>query len=375
MIVMHIEFDNIACFNDFSMNMSYPKKIVGSSVEEYLEEFENFRYKKVNILVGMNASGKTTFGKVMMSVFNFIHKREVYNILKLVTDYDRPAKIIMDFIPQKKELYGITIDIPAIKSIINPDTEKITDITLDNISIRIKKVRLKRNDSYEQAKARLAKSGTVKIEDIPRFGWLFTYPIKEENFRSIANLNVQSEKFLKVLNNVLKTLDNSIIGVSKLEDIDDTYVIKRCGKHVIIKENQVLPDDILSSGTLAGIEIANLITAVIEHYNGFYYCDEKFSYIQSNVEQAILSLLISNLKNDEQLFFTTHNLDILDMDLPKHSFVFMHKELSECNSEIKIVSASDYLKKSSDSVRNAMENDMFDVMPNLGLIYDIDDID
>ena len=93
------------------------------------------------------------------------------------------------------------------------------------------------------------------------------------------------------------------------------------------------------------------------------------------MEQAILSLLISNLKNDEQLFFTTHNLDILDMDLPKHSFVFMHKELSECNSEIKIVSASDYLKKSSDSVRNAMENDMFDVMPNLGLIYDIDDIE
>lgn len=374
MIVMDVKLENIACFNDFNMNMSYPKKIVGSSVEEHLEGFKNFRYKKINILVGMNASGKTTLGKVLMSIFNFIYKKEIYSIVKWVVDYSKSAKIEMDFIPQGKEMYNIVIDIPPVKSIIDTAKEGITDITFENISIYTKKVSLNKNDNYEQAKLRLGKSRSIKFEDIPRFGWFFTYPIKEENFRSIGTLNIQSDKFLKILNNILKTLDNSIIEIDKIDGIDDTYIIKRCGQPAIIKENQVLPDDILSSGTLAGIEIADLTTAIIEHYNGFYYCDEKFSYIQSNVEQAILSLLISSLGHNEQLFFTTHNLDILDMDLPKHSFIFMHKESDKCNSKIKIVSASDYLKKNSDSVRNAMENDIFDIMPNLRLIYDIDDI-
>lgn len=43
----------------------------------------------------------------------------------------------------------------------------------------------------------------------------------------------------------------------------------------------------------------------LEEY-GFYYCDEKFSYIHSDVEKAILSLMIQRLNDNDQLFFTTH---------------------------------------------------------------------
>ena len=50
MIVMNIEMDNFMSFNNFAMNLSYPKKIVNSSIEnEFLTGFTNFRYKKVNI--------------------------------------------------------------------------------------------------------------------------------------------------------------------------------------------------------------------------------------------------------------------------------------------------------------------------------------
>ena len=63
MIVMNIEMDNFMSFNNFAMNLSYPKKIVNSSIEnEFLTGFTNFRYKKVNILMGANATGKTSFG-------------------------------------------------------------------------------------------------------------------------------------------------------------------------------------------------------------------------------------------------------------------------------------------------------------------------
>ena len=60
------------------MNLSYPKKIVNSSIEnEFLTGFTNFRYKKVNILMGANATGKTSFGKMLMNIFHF-------NILELL---------------------------------------------------------------------------------------------------------------------------------------------------------------------------------------------------------------------------------------------------------------------------------------------------
>ncbi len=47
MIIMNIEMDNFMSFNNFAMNLSYPKKIVNSSIEnEFLTGLTNFRYKK-----------------------------------------------------------------------------------------------------------------------------------------------------------------------------------------------------------------------------------------------------------------------------------------------------------------------------------------
>ena len=78
MIVMYVKLKNICAFDDFYANFSYPKKIVNSSIErEYLPGFPNFRYKKVNILMGTNASGKTSFGKMLMYIFNFMKRKEL----------------------------------------------------------------------------------------------------------------------------------------------------------------------------------------------------------------------------------------------------------------------------------------------------------
>ena len=56
MVIMDIKVDNLYAFKNFHINMSYPKKIVDSTIEmEYLESRPNFRYKKVNIIMGGNA--------------------------------------------------------------------------------------------------------------------------------------------------------------------------------------------------------------------------------------------------------------------------------------------------------------------------------
>ena len=84
--------------------------------------------------------------------------------------------------------------------------------------------------------------------------------------------------------------------------------------------------------------------------------------------------MIDLIKSGEQLFFTTHNTDILDMDLPKHSFTFLRKDMNNTEKPITCIEASSLLKRNTDSLRNAVENDMFSTSPDLDLIYSISDI-
>ena len=50
---------------------------------------------------------------------------------------------------------------------------------------------------------------------------------------------------------------------------------------------------------------------------------------------------------------------MLDLNLPKHSYVFLRKHLEEGVYQVSAVSASDVLKRNTDSLRCAVENDVF----------------
>ena len=46
MIVLNVYLDNFYAFKDFQMNLTYPKKIVDSYIQdEHLKDHPNFRYK------------------------------------------------------------------------------------------------------------------------------------------------------------------------------------------------------------------------------------------------------------------------------------------------------------------------------------------
>lgn len=54
--------------------------------------------------------------------------------------------------------------------------------------------------------------------------------------------------------------------------------------------------------------------------------------------------MIDLLRPNGQLFFTTHNADILDMNLPKHSFTFLRKDITNVDSSIESIEASSLIK-------------------------------
>lgn len=66
-------------FDDFTINFSYPKKIVNSSIEaEHLKDRERFCYKKAIILMGQMQQEKLALEK-HFSVFLLIWRTECYH--------------------------------------------------------------------------------------------------------------------------------------------------------------------------------------------------------------------------------------------------------------------------------------------------------
>ncbi len=42
----------------------------------------------------------------------------------------------------------------------------------------------------------------------------------------------------------------------------------------------------LSSGTKSGLDIAGIVASIKSDKHSFYYCDEKFSYVHSDIEKG-----------------------------------------------------------------------------------------
>ena len=359
MIIMDVKIDNLYAFKEFHMNMSYPKKVVNSPIDnEFLHERPNFRYRRVNILMGSNATGKTSFGKILMLLSNFFQDGEYSRFIKKINDNTKPAYLKVDFVANDLRLYRFDLQVEN-----KPNSE-----TGAQKLLKIECVPINKNDRYETCAERLD-SGICEVvdyHDINLQGWCFQYG----NELSESTDFIENDEYTKVLEWVMKTLDPAIIAVNRVENVDNAYSIMLNNQSVIIQNGKFVDENILSSGTKMGFAIAYAIASMICQMHTFYYCDELFTYVNSDIESVCLSLMIEKLAPQGQLFLTTHNSDIAEMDLPKHSFCFLKKEQNKPN-EIVYVNASEYLKKNTDSVKNALDNDVFSTAPDVEKLYDI----
>ena len=201
--------------------------------------------------------------------------------------------------------------------------------------------------------------------------WIFEYPFASDG-KQRAIVSPNTDKYCRILGKTLKVLDPRIKSVEKIKKDENTYLITYPNRTVLIKDGEIVNPSQLSSGTTEGIGVANLLGAMKMRGSDFFFCDEKFSHIHSVSEKAFLSVLVESLSQNQQLFFTSHNSDILEMDFPKHSFAFLRRD--ELN-QITCVYASDYLKKNTESLKNAVENDLFSTSPDVNGIFDLAELE
>lgn len=369
MVVLDIKLDNILVFNNFSLNLSYPKKPVNSVlIDENLDGRPNFRYKKLIVLMGANATGKTALGNALRGIFNFIARKEYVVITELIEDPKKEASFSVDLAFSDFRLFRI-------KAVFKPKNSRQEYKSAD-IQIDVKSEIILKNDSYERCAARLSKKEAPQfdnyiqaLEAVPFLTWKFELPFASSG-KQYAIEPVVPELYSFVLEKTLQALDPRIESIEKIKDTDNTFIIRYKNRIVLIKDGEVMEAEKLSSGTKDGIGIADLITAMKCHAIDFLFCDEKFSHVHSASEKAFLALLIEMIGPNQQLFFTTHNSDILDMNLPFHSYAFLRRDEFDENT-VSCIFASDYLKKNTQSLKNAVENDLFLVAPNTDRIFGI----
>lgn len=184
------------------------------------------------------------------------------------------------------------------------------------------------------------------------------------------------ELYEEILNVILKSLDPAIICVKHIEnDTNDCiFAINHKNFTAMIENNKTVENSKLSTGTIQGIKIASFIYNMITNNHLLYYCDELFSFTNSDFEKHCLAFMISLLEDDKQLFFTTHNSDILDMQLPLHSYIFLKKVFIDDEIINSYELATNYSKKNTYNLRTAIENDVFGTNQNVDYLQKLDDI-
>lgn len=358
MILLNLELNKIYGFENFKVNFTYPKKIVNSIIpEEHLAGRERFRYKKAVILMGANATGKTSLGKALLKIFTFINTDNAAVLYDMVSAEE--GNFTIDFVNTGYILHRLTVKI----------SKKNSAVIAKYESAEIEKM-----DSYEKTVEKLTDhtqdilQGIYKVTG--KIEYRFAYPEIEATLK-LDNI-ADKDMLLKTFRAVIGTLDPTLKKVVIAKDLKDTFIIRRDQTEIIIQDGKLLNREVLSSGTAEGIDVAVFLASMMTSSNAFYYCDEHFSYIQSDIEKRLFGIMLDRISANEQLIFTTHNTDMLDLNLPKHSFTFLRKRIEDGVYQVSAISASDILKRNTDSIRCAVENDVFSTLPDDSLLDELE---
>lgn len=376
-------------FKDATLDLTYPRKLNNSTIEhEWLTEFPNIRYKRVCILSGANASGKTALGKALCMINNYLDGKsinqenswlDIANLPENMLFKKKPALFSVEFVtPDTGDLHFLEAKF---------DRDELTEETY-------KAIRLHKNSPYTNESTRLQLSAplshyrkgkndhgitnpgftsvahsTGNLKIIP--AWRYQFSTKSLNDRYYL-----PSKNTKILKSFLCAFDPSIKNVTFIDK--DSHRIEFYNKDtILIDGGKISKPDRLSRGTNEAIEIAMFYEdmrarrdQVISENTGngkTYYLDEMLAYSHSEVEQSILNLLIETLPKNSQLFYTTHNYDILEMNLPAHSYTFLRKsKYSEFVQPEKMGH-----NQNDRSLLGYVKNDVFGTLPNLDPINDL----
>ncbi len=386
MIFLSLWLDNIYMFRDFRLDFTLERKsshfLAG---HDALFDGARIYVRKKLLILGANASGKTTFGRVLCIIQNYLIGRDPgsrINLLEKRYDLSRPGMFEVDFaLGENAYRVRCVFDEQGVKS----EGLKCVKI-FPSYTNKILRERLDKADfirTYERPAALkttlLGKNSMVSVLLLQPDNEAYLKRFREEihfsyvfsDFASIeARLSLQET--VKRLNHILPKIDNSVERIVGLKS-DDASVVSH--SYVIIFKNgeqMTVPDgDLnradrmrLSHGTYEALQFLNFLTNVKNNPNMMAFIDEQLAHLHSELEAYLLmkALLVPR---DGQLICTTHNSDLLDLNIGPQMVLLFRRTEEGFNEALYI---SDRIKKNDRGFKGYYDNDFFGVMPDYSVL-------
>lgn len=400
MIVLKMEIDNLYMFRDFKIDFTYPREIKKTILQsERVQHAPKIRYKKLNIMMGGNASGKTTLGKLLCSFQNYLrghsgdfffkkYKKDDNSTLKILfveNEYLFKMEISFDNNTVQEKLKAVKLrksyNLEKHLELLNKQKEECVEfsIFLDQKDVPILSQILKRH--FIGTTEMCAYTSFLDIPEsqqnyITYFSYYLSFYFRFASFtdRSFQPGEIVTDESLPMVQKLLMMIDNSIAevrratsdNVEKTESTEENgyYIIFTNGDRVYIDQEtpRMIKDNRLSQGTIEAMEISYIINN-INKYRGTIYLDEQMAYMHTELSNALILMLVNSVNklDDVQLFITSHNENILNLNVPNHSFTFLKNE----KNKVRVINPEKTLQKNDRSLLEYVQNNYFDSYPDL----------
>lgn len=219
----------------------------------------------------------------------------------------------------------------------------------------------------------------INLEKQEQQVWGFAQS-KQYSESNATYVDQQNHAYKDVLLAILKTFDASIDRITASYDEESgkatEYTIHFENKKYCQMDVDGSVDGkysrLLSMGTYQGITVAGFVHFILmklknKKASGTFFLDEKMSYSHSEIEKAIVNLVAQKLNRYSQFFYTTHNYDVLEMDFPLHSFVFLKKE----NNRSIFIWADEVCNKNDRNILPFVKANYFNTIPDTHLLDDL----
>lgn len=140
------------------------------------------------------------------------------------------------------------------------------------------------------------------------------------------------------------------------------------GDHITVPDGDLSRcEKKLSHGTFEAINFIQCLDDLYHRDNSIFYIDEQMAHMHSELEAYFIRKAILMKPQNTQLFFTTHNLTIFDLNIPHNDFLFFNRT---DDGYTDTVYPTDVLNKNDRNLKGYYENDRFGGLPDYTVMDD-----
>ena len=381
MIISRIACDNFYMFKDFTLDLTYEKAIKHSLADgDILFKGSKIKVRKNLILLGANASGKTTFGKLLCMILNFVHGKSLdgddFKFSEAQYDKKCDSYFEIEFIVDdvaylvKAHFRNSSLQHEEVRQLkIRPsyNVKKLREKLVSSEPLSLYDADdQKLNIGFKSFAFSVSKSEKLKdIQDKITFWFLFSTPIS----RTTQHF---TEVDISFLNKLITVVDNSIKDIKRLcaegeDKPTNSYQIRFKNGEIVTVPNGNLNicGARLSHGTFETIDFIFSLSALMKGSTSLLYIDERLSHMHSELEAYLVRQAFLKKPLNAQIFFTTHDTELLDLNIPVTSYIAFRRNNEGFNDTVRL---SDKMNKNDRHVKHYYENDYFGVLPDYSVL-------